>query len=466
MKISNKNQLFVVVLFTILGFLACQSPQSSSAEKGAKEPIKPNLFLFLADDLSYNDLGVTGNPYVQTASIDAFAKNAIAFEKMYTPSAMCAPSRSALMTGLYPHRNGCHMNHGAAYSQVKSLPTYLKILGYQVALVGKRHIKPEQNFPYDYVGYDELADYLQKVTQPVCVLYASNEPHGPHAKSTQSIDDVLLPAKWIGTKSTKEKLTGYYADIATLDKEFKQFLQAIEASNLAKNSVTIFTSDHGYEYFAKWSCYEAGLRIPFFMQANGLTFKAKRVGQLTNFVDIVPTFVELAGGNPPKDIDGKSLVSLLNGSNQAIHPYIYGAHTTRGIYSGKAYPIRSITDGEWKYITNLNHKEKFQNILTNGWNFDPAPTTGSWAEWLAVLVNRATDAEWASLYQNRPLEELYHLAADPNELVNLADEARHQNIKDELRGQLTDWMHQQNDTGMEAELAVPLKAQDMSNVPR
>ena len=466
MKISTKNQLFVVVLFTILGFLACQSPQPSSAEKEAIEVTKPNLFLFLADDLSYNDLGVTGNPYVQTASIDAFAKNAIAFEKMYTPSAMCAPSRSALMTGLYPHRNGCHMNHGAVYSQVKSLPTYLKTLGYQVALVGKRHIKPEQNFPYDYVAYEELDGYLQKVTQPVCVLYASNEPHGPHAESTQSIDEVVVPAKWIGTKSTKEKLTGYYADIATLDKEFKQFLQAIEANNLAKNSVTIFTSDHGYEYFAKWSCYEAGLRIPFFMQANGLTFKAKRIAQLTNFVDIVPTFVELAGGIPPKDIDGKSLVPLLNGSTQAIHPYIYSAHTTRGIYSGKAYPIRSITDGEWKYITNLNHKEKFQNILTNGWNFDPSPTTGSWAEWLAVLANKETGAEWASLYQKRPPEELYYLTTDPNELVNLATETRHQNIKDKLRGQLRDWMSQQGDTGMEAELAVPLKARDMRKVPK
>lgn len=256
MKVSTKNSLFVVLLFTILVFLACQSPQPSPAEKGAKESTKPNLFLFLADDLSYNDLGVTGNPFVQTATIDAFAKNAIAFEKMYTPSAMCAPSRSALMTGLYPHRNGCHMNHGEVYSNVKSLPTYLKTLGYQVALVGKRHIKPKQNFPYDYVAYEQLDEYLQKVPQPVCVLYASNEPHGPHAESTQSIDDVLLPAKWIDTKNTKEKLTGYYADIAALDIEFKQFLRTIEANNLVKNSVTIFTSDHGYEYFAKWSCYE------------------------------------------------------------------------------------------------------------------------------------------------------------------------------------------------------------------
>lgn len=466
MKPGTKYDLFLVILSTLLSLTACQNPKPSTAEKTTKETTKPNLFLFLADDLSYNDLGSTGNQFVQTATIDAFAKNAIAFEKMYTPSAMCAPSRSALMTGLYPHRNGCHNNHGEIYASVKSLPTHLKKLGYQVALVGKRHIKPEQNFPYDYVSYEGLDDYLKKVTQPVCIIYASNEPHGPHVESTQSIDDVLLPAKWIGTKSTKEKLTGYYADIAMLDKEFKRFLQVIQANNLAKNAVTIFTSDHGYEYFAKWSCYEAGLRIPFFMQTNGITFKTKKVEQLTSFVDIVPTFVELAGGIAPKEIDGKSLLSLLNGATQPIHDYVYGVHTTRGIYSGKAYPIRSIMDGRWKYIKNFNHETKFQNILTNGWDFDPAPTTGSWAEWLAVLANQEAGAKWASLYQKRPAEELYNLAIDPNEMVNLIAEASHQNIKEKLRTQLSNWMVEQEDTGMAAELAVPLKARDMSKVPK
>ena len=442
--------------------LACNTSKQSSTT-----PIntQPNIFLFLADDLSYQDIGVTGNSFVKTPTIDAFAQQAISFKKMYTPSAMCAPSRSALMTGLYPHRNGCHMNHGAIYKEVKSLPTYLKALGYQVALVGKKHIKPAENFPYDYVDYADLDTYLSNANQPVCLLYASNEPHGPHAKSKQSLEQVLLPAKWIGTKSTKEKLTGYYADIAALDAEFEHFLATIQANNLAQNSVIIFTSDHGYEYFAKWSCYEAGLHIPFYMQANGIQFKTKTVNQLTNFVDIVPTFITLAGGTIPNNLDGKNLVPLLNGENKPIHEFIYGAHTTRGIYSGKAYPIRSITNGKWKYIHNLNHQEQFQNIITNGWNFDPPPTSGSWAEWLAVLKENGTGAEWAAFYQKRPAEELYNLANDPNEMVNVAEEAAYQAVKKQLQTHLESWIIKQKDTGIEAELKVPLKAKDLSKVP-
>jgi N-sulfoglucosamine sulfohydrolase len=81
---------------------------------------------------------------------------------MYTPSAMCAPSRSALMTGLYPHRNGCHMNHGYVYDHVKSLSQYLKPLGYEVILVGKRHIKPHTIFNYTFVKFKDLDGFFLK----------------------------------------------------------------------------------------------------------------------------------------------------------------------------------------------------------------------------------------------------------------------------------------------------------------
>ena len=198
------------------------------------------------------------------------------------------------------------------------------------------------------------------------------------------------------------------------------------------------------------------MKVPFFLQANGVKFKAKSVEQLTSFVDIVPTFIELAGGNLPKDLDGKSLVQILKGKKNPIHQYIYAAHTTRGIYSGKAYPIRSITDGKWKYIHNLNHTSHFQNIITHGWNFDPIPKD-IWAEWLTVLKADKEGSEWVNFYQHRPKEELYNLAADPNEMNNLANKEAYQKIKEQLSQQLQIWMQQQNDTGMKAEMAVPLK---------
>lgn len=456
----NFKSLFFLIL-TIILFSSC-IPKSLLEPEFSE---KSNLFLFLADDLSYFDLGITGNEFVNTPNIDAFAKDAIEFTKMYTPSAMCAPSRSALLTGLYPHRNGCHMNHGRVYEHVKSLPQYLRPLGYRVALVGKKHIKPNKVFNFDYVFKDSLENYLKK-GGPTCVIFASNDPHGPHNYGIHPPEKTKLQKKWVDVKGTRRKLSGYYADIEILDKEFDKFLKSIENANAQENAVTIFTSDHGYENFAKWSCYEMGLNVPFFFKTTGIELLTKEVNQLVSFVDIVPTFIELAGGSPPTEIDGKSFVSFLKGKDESIHEFIYGAHTTRGIYSGHAYPIRSVTDGNRKYIHNLNHEGKFQNIITNGWNFDEVSHDGTWGQWLDILESKGEGWQWVEFYQKRPKEELYDLEKDPFEMNNLAENPEYLEIKNKLSQELADWMKRQGDTGMEAEMAVPLKAKDMTKVPK
>lgn len=465
MKSFLKFHYFGFIIILLFG-IGCQSSKQPLNKKEELKNVKPNLFLFLADDLSYQDLGIEGNRLVNTPTIDSFAKQSISFEKMYTPTAMCAPSRAALLTGLFPHRNGCHMNHGHIYEEVKTLPYYLKQLGYTVALVGKKHIRPNKNYPFDFLRRKDLEGYLKNAKPPICIFYASNDPHGPHKYDKHNPNDVIIPKKWLDTKNTRRLLSGYYADIASLDQEFDDFCKKIKNNNFYNNSITIFTSDHGFNFFAKWSCYETGLNVPFYLHANGINFRSKSIHQLTSFVDIVPTFIELAGGAPPQDLDGKSFVGLLQGKDKPNHQFIYGAHTTRGIYSGKAYPIRSITDGKWKYIRNLNHQDSFQNILTNGWNFDPTPTEGIWAEWLDILNQKGAGANWAVFYQKRPKEELYDLETDPFEMVNFADDITYKTIKENLSNQLSNWMEQQNDTGMQAELAVPLKAKDMSKVPK
>ncbi len=414
----------------------------------------PNLFLFIADDLSKTDLGVTGNKFVKTPTIDAFANKAISFTNMYTASAMCAPARSALYTGLYPHRNGCHMNHGYTKKDVITLPVYLKNLGYKVALVHKTHIKPATVYPFDYVAKDSLEIYLNKTSSPLCVIFASKEPHGPHKKDAHSPDSVNIPPKWLDTQSTRNTLAGYYADIAELDKEFSDFLNLLSAHKLQENAVTIFTSDHGHGFFAKWSCYEAGLQIPFYVQSNGITFKSKKINQLTSFIDVLPTFIELAGGKIPDSLDGKSLLTLLNGETIEHHKYIFANHTNRGIISGKTYPIRSITDGKWKYIRNLCPDSTFQNIITNGRNFETVVTNKNWQEW---LDNRDT-WKWVDYYQKRPHEELYNLERDPNEMNNLANKDEYEKIQKQLSKELTAWMKRQGDAGIEAELKVPLRS--------
>ena len=115
---------------------------SQSARETPLDPRqdRPNILILLADDLGYYDTHCNGHPIVRTPHLDRLAAEGMRFENAFTCTAMCAPSRSTLYTGLYTHRHGCHMNHGQVKPGTRSLPHYLTSLGYRVALAGKTHI--------------------------------------------------------------------------------------------------------------------------------------------------------------------------------------------------------------------------------------------------------------------------------------------------------------------------------------
>ena len=422
-----------------------------------KEGERPNLILFLADDLSYEDLSCYGHPVVRTPHVDQFAKEGLNMTHMFTSTAMCAPSRSALYTGLFPHRNGCHMNHGKVKEGVSSLPHYLKPLGYHVALVNKKHVRPAEAFPFDYVHLDSVALYLSSLNrEPFCLIYASDEPHGPHSEGRITGSDIRqLPLTWVDTPEARNKYASYLNDVELMDAEFGALIALLKKQDLYENSVSVFTSDHGYEYFAKWTCYETGLRVPFIIRWNALE-PGTQNHAMAGFIDILPTFVELAGGSAPANIDGSSLKEVFLQNKSEHRDFIFGSHTNRGIISGKAYPVRSVRDRQYKYIRNLTSDSLFQNILTHGRTYNPDDAAPVWKSWLKLAEEDTTISKRVNSLVKRPPEELYDLKNDPYELNNLADDPAYAEIKSKLSLELDQWMKDQGDKGMEAEMSVPL----------
>jgi uncharacterized sulfatase len=413
--------------------------------------------MFLADDLSYEDLSCYGHSVVRTPNVDQLAKEGMNMTHMFTSTAMCAPSRSALYTGLYPHRNGCHMNHGRVKEGIKSIPHYLKPLGYHVALVNKKHIKPPEAFPFDYLHMDSVEQYISSLNnEPFCLIYASDEPHGPHAEGRITGNDIhQLPPTWVDTPETRIVYAKYLNDVEKMDAEFGSLIDLLKEKDLYENAVTIFTSDHGYEYFAKWTCYETGLRVPFIIRWKNLEPGIQNHA-LASFIDILPTFVEIAGGTTPGHIDGSSLQEVFLENKPDHREFIFGSHTNRGIISGIAYPVRSVRDRQYKYIKNLNSDSLFQNVLTHGWTYNPDDAAPVWKSWLKVAEKDAVIAERVNSLVSRPSEELYDLKNDPYELTNLADDPKYADIKSKLKTKLDQWMADQGDMGMESEMKVPL----------
>ena len=133
-------------------------------------------------------------------------------------------------------------------------------------------------------------------------------PHNPDPFTNNSWQDfpyVDVPPKWPDTKRTKQLVAEYYNDVNQMDRQFKHFLDIMDRNFGGQKAITIFTSDHGGKHFSKWSSYESGLRVPFFLQHHGmegmLDTGIRHRNELLSFVDILPTFVDMAGGFLPEN---------------------------------------------------------------------------------------------------------------------------------------------------------------------
>lgn len=122
---------------------------------GATE--RPNVVIFIADDLGWHDMGTYGNRDVRTPNIDKLATEGTKFNRAFAASPTCAPSRSALFTGLYPMRNGAHANHSIIEPNVRTWPQYLSDLGYRTVIAGKTHIGPREQYPFEYLANSNVS---------------------------------------------------------------------------------------------------------------------------------------------------------------------------------------------------------------------------------------------------------------------------------------------------------------------
>jgi len=166
---------------------------------------------------------------------------------------------------------------------------------------------------------------------------------------------------------------------------------------------------------------------------------------MVEYVDVAPTFVEVAGGEPATGLDGKSFASVLAGKVHEHKSLTYGMMTTRGIINGsEAFGIRTVRDSQYRLIWNLHHTTKFTNACTSSPLFQSMVT--------AARQGDAKAGELVKRYHFRPQFELYDCIADPLELANLAGSPKHAGIVKKLKGKLSEWMNDQGDKGVATEL--------------
>lgn len=430
------------------------------------QPKKTNIVFFLADDCTNWDIGCYGSKDSKTPNIDKLASEGIQFNRCYQAAPMSSPTRHNIYTGMYPVKTGAYPNHTQAYSQTKSIVHYLKPMGYRVAFSGKKDILPESVFPFEYLAggvpdfkvIDKFFGEVKESGIPFALMINSHQPHDPWDKGDPSLFDpnkITLPPNMIDTKETRLAYCKYLAEINYLDSEFGKALELIEKYGFTENTLVVFASEQGNLFpFNKWSLYEAGVKSALIARLPKEIKPGIQSESIVQYSDLLPTFIDIAGGKVPKVLDGKSLMPLFNNPSRKINTYSYSIHTTRGIARGSEfYGIRAIVDKQYRYIWNLTPEAEFKNGVNN----QKADKNSRWEiNWYPTWEEKAkTDAFAKNIIEKnkkRPGEELYDVINDKWCTNNLAENPKYKKVKDQLRKEILKWMAECGDKGQVTEL--------------
>lgn len=406
--------------------------------------------LLVADDLGLS-LGCYGDKNARTPNLDQLASEGVLFPYAFCTTASCSPSRSVMMTGLYNHTNG---QYGLAQGDhnfhlkptVRPLSRLVKEAGFRTAVIGKFHVNPAAQFQWDVRQEGETFDVESlngRVEQfvgsvpaetPFYLHLGFGDPHrGPdgrfHVNRRTSFDpkEIRPPSFLADTAAAREDLSEYYEAVRRMDRGVGLVVDTLRKAGRLEETLLVFISDNGMPFpNAKTNLYDSGVHLPMIARGAGLP-AGKRCRAMTSWVDLVPTFLEAAGVAAPAGLPGRSWLRAAREENPPGWDEVFLSHTFHGVKM--YYPVRGVRTRTHKYLHNLNPEIQFLHATDLSgspmWQGrDPKLPMGK----------RAVEA-----YLHRPAEELYDLAADPDEVVNVAGSEAHAGVLAELRKRVAEW---------------------------
>ncbi len=424
-------------------------------------PPPPNIVLITSDDHRWDALGAAGNPSVQTPALDRLAARGIYFRQATTHVSQCLPVRATLLTGLAAHQHGAYSHQHQrpdaarpdAFRELPTVPGLLRAAGYRTVLVGKWHLDAE---PW-WSGFSEVASWLpgggalyrdpllargesrelaerkgftQRIIaddavrflggaaakeRPFLLWLAFTAPHAPFAPNSpeserlyagKAVAELLPPGFPAGVQSADWRL--YYEAVSDLDREVDRVVAAIAAAGLADSTVLVFLGDNGFMMgqrgiggrgeAGKVVPYEGSIRVPLILAGPGFESFAGPSDLPASSLDVPVTLVGLAGLRPPAAWAGRDLLAALR----------------RG-------PDHGLEDAFTEWADEASER---------------------WGAYRLVRTPRHKLIVWKDPAMPA---ELYDLAADPAEEVNLYDRPGMQAIRRDLEARLQAWMARTED---------------------
>lgn len=481
---SNQKRRAIMCFRTIL-LLIVQFFLLSTGECFAKN--NPNILFAVADDWSYGHAGAYGCKWVKTPTFDRIATHGVLFTRAYTPTAKCAPSRASILTGRNPWQLKAAANHNCYFPpEFKSYVEVLSEHGYRVGMTGKgwapgvsRNHKGQwrqmTGKPWnihkltppttgisknDYAAnFEAFINALPNDKTPWCFWYGSNEPHRHYeygsgvAKGGKRLKDIeRIPAYWPDEESIRHDMLDYAFEVEHFDTHLNRMLVLLDKKGMLSNTVVVITGDHGMPFpHCKGQSYVHSNHVPLaIMWPAGIKKVGRTVTDFVSFIDLAPTFIELAGvawsesGMAP--VTGVSLLPILQsekeGRVEIERDYVIVGRERNdvGRPNDAGYPMRGIISNGLISLHNFEPQRWPACDPETGYlDVDGSPTKTT------ILAKRNHPVEhhyWQRIFGKRVQEEFYDLIADPDCMNNLAaSDPRHT----KLHPQLFEKLKQQQD---------------------
>lgn len=439
MDLAERNSSGVTV-FRWLIWLCCAAVPALPAF--AKGP--PNFIVLLADDQGAEDSEPFGNAAVRTPNLARLATQGLRFDRAFVTASSCSPSRCSLLTGRYPHSHGAPQLHQPLPKDQPNFVASLRQAGYWTAIAGKTHVGKEALAAFDLVkagggasGGEQWLATLQArpKDKPFLCWLAALDPHRPYqagaVPAPHAPETVLVPPYLPDTPEVRKDLALYYDEISRFDRHVGDVLDELDRQGVADNTVVVCLSDNGRPFpRCKTTLYDSGVRTPLIVRWPGKVKPGASTKSLVSTIDIAPTLLELAGVAIPAAVQGKSFASVLSDPVVEVRRHVFAEKNWHD-FDDHARAVRS---ARFKYVRN-----SYRDVpLTPPADAVRSPT---FQAMLALqAAGKLSPLRQASFTLPRPAEELYDVDADPHELRNLAEDARHGEPLKELRSALDQWI--------------------------
>jgi arylsulfatase A-like enzyme len=466
-----------MAIFTRRGFLrttglslAALSFSGCAVQTRESEGRRPNILFALADDWGWPHAGAYGDKVVKTPAFDRLAREGVLFEHAFISSPSCTPCRNSIVTGQQFYRLGQGANLRSTLDvKYPNFMFMMRDAGYEIGHwrkawgPGKYEAGGYREHPCGPRGtFDEFMRKRDK-NKPFCFWFGTSDPHrsyvkGSGAKSGMDIDKVHVPAFFPDDKEIRSDIADYYFEVERWNGDVEKAIGLLEEAGELDNTIIVMTGDHGFPFpRGKGNLYDWGSRVPLAIRWGDKVKANRRVTDFTSLTDIAPTVLEAAGIGVPKEMTGKSLLGILEGRGSGRVDrersfMVFGRerHTpAQKMPSMDGYPSRAIRSDKWLLILNLEPDrwpagvpEGASHPMGSFADCDNSPTK-------SFIKGCKDDSRLGKFYDlclaKRPAVELYDCERDPEQVKNLAGDAKYAGTVKKMRKQLVAYLKETED---------------------